>query len=134
FRNAKFSGDDQFNLPEGPRALFAGDALTRALAADLLAGNGPFQADALWTSPFLVEALNDNYPIVRFFAANGLASQPRWPLQKFDYLAPASTRELLLKEWRAFIFSKSSEQSLRAQQMAAMLRTRRRDVDLEVGE
>jgi hypothetical protein len=133
FSDAKFSGDDQFNLPEGPRALFAGDALTRALAADLLAGNGPFQADPLWTSPFLVEALSDNYPIVRFFAANGLANQ-RWPLAKFDYLAPASTRELLLKEWRNLIFSKSSEQSQKAQQMAAMLKTRRRDVDLEVGE
>src|SRR4030095_5615245 len=41
FANAIVSSDEQFNLPEGPRALFAGDALTRALAANLLGGGGP---------------------------------------------------------------------------------------------
>src|SRR4029453_8777589 len=39
------SGDAVFDLPEGPRALFMGDAVTRALAADALAGNGPMKPD-----------------------------------------------------------------------------------------
>ena len=37
-RPRRASQDEQFNLPEGPRALFAGDALARALAAEAMAG------------------------------------------------------------------------------------------------
>src|SRR6185295_17228383 len=70
FASAQQATDEMFDLPEGPRALFAGDALTRSLAADLLSGNGPVKPDPRWASSFLVEALADNYPIVRFFAAN----------------------------------------------------------------
>ena len=86
FSEAQLSKDEQFDLPEGPRALFAGDALMRALAADLLSGNGPMKVEANWATPYLVEALADNYPIVRFFAANGLSKQP-WNVIKPDYLA-----------------------------------------------
>src|SRR5215510_12863669 len=45
FGSAQVSNDNQFDLPEGPRALFAGDALTRALAANLLGGGGPTAPD-----------------------------------------------------------------------------------------
>ncbi len=87
FDRAQLSADAQFDLAEGPRALFAGDALTRALAADALGSGGPVKPDPLWAAPFLVEAFADKYPVVRFFAAQGLrapASVP-WPTTKPDY-------------------------------------------------
>ncbi|HEY7547565.1 MAG TPA: cytochrome c3 family protein, partial [Blastocatellia bacterium] len=53
FAAAQLSADEQFDLPEGPRALFAGDALTRALAAEALGGDGG-SPDPEWARPFLV--------------------------------------------------------------------------------
>ena len=50
------------------------------------------------TAPLLVEAMQDRYPIVRYFAANALAAQ--YPaLPKPDYLAPAETRDATLRSW-----------------------------------
>jgi len=125
--------DDQFDLPEGPRALFAGDALARALAADLLSGNGPLKPDPEWAAPFLVEALADDYPIVRFFAANGLSKQP-WVVVRPDYLANASVRLQALADLRALIMIRSRGLTNEAQSMAVKLKSLRRNVDLEVGE
>ncbi|HEV7475929.1 MAG TPA: hypothetical protein VGN90_17870 [Pyrinomonadaceae bacterium] len=71
FAQAQPSADEQFNLPEGPRALFAGDALTRALAADLMSGNGPTRPDPRWASPFLVEAFTDNIRSCAFLRRMG---------------------------------------------------------------
>jgi hypothetical protein len=134
FGNAPVSSDDQFNLDEGPRELFAGDALTRALAANLLGGGGPKAPNPVWAGPFLVAALEDNYPIVRFFAANGLSREGApWNLPKFDYLAKAATRELSLKQWHVVLYS-NPPSSLDVLKMIATLRAKRRDVDLEVGE
>lgn len=132
FGNAQPSSDQQFDLPEGPRELFAGDALMRALAADLLAGNGPEKPDAVWAGPYLVEALADNYPIVRFFASNGLSQGP-WKVDKPDYLADAETRAYLLQQWRA-LFPPRMRNTEDAQSLAARLKASRRDIDLEVGE
>jgi len=135
YASAQLSTDEQFDLPEGPRMLFAGDALTRALAADLLSGNGYFKPDPKWARAFLVEALADNYPIVRFFAANGLsATGVPSNAVKPDYLAAPSTRDFLLKQWREIVFSENGQFSQQARVVAAKLATRRRDVDLEVGE
>lgn len=138
FRAAQPSTDEQYNLPEGPRALFAGDALTRALAADLLGGGGPFKPDPLWASPFLVEAMADKYPIVRFFAANGLTRTgvPWGPARigKPDYLAPQTAREEMLREWRELMTACPAETRQQALTLAEKLRARRVDVDLEVGE
>jgi hypothetical protein len=135
FGGAQPSADEQFNLPEGPRMLFAGDALTRALGANLLGGGGPSIPDPGWSDPYLVEALGDNYPIVRFFAANGLFRKgSSWKVAKPDYLAQGSARDLLLKQWRELLFAKSQDASQQAQSLAEMLRAKRRDVDLEVGE
>lgn len=119
------SRDAQFDLPEGPRALFAGDALTRALAAEALGGSDPG-----WAGPLLAKAFTDNYPIVRFFAANGLARGP-WPLPKPDYLASAEARHVALNRWRE-MFDPSIRERVRA--LADRLRARRKDVDIEVGE
>jgi hypothetical protein len=130
FAAAARSGDWQFDIPEGPRALFAGDALTRALAAEALGGGGPVAPDFAWSGPLLVEAFSDNYPIVRFFAANGLARGP-WKLQKPDYLAPPDVRTRTLTAWRSAV----NPDGLRwSAGLSQMLRSRRIDVDIEVGE
>ena len=135
FKTAQLSTDEEFNLPEGPRALFAGDALMRALAADLLGGGGPFTPDPCWSSPFLVEAFADSYPIVRYFAANGLTkSGVPWQMAKPDYLAPAVQRESLLRQWRENMNRCPSEVRQQAMLLAGGLKTHRREVDLEVGE
>jgi hypothetical protein len=134
FASAELSRDEQFNLPEGPRALFAGDALTRALAADLLGGGGPLKPDPLWAGPFLVEAFTDRYPIVRFFAANGLTrSGVPWKTAKANYLATPQEREATLKQWREvmIIFHADARQ---AAAWSLQLGASRRDVDIEVGE
>jgi predicted CXXCH cytochrome family protein len=135
FGHTQLSIDEQFNLPEGPRALFAGDALTRALAAELLGGNGPLQPNPLWAGPFLVEAFADRYPIVRFFAANGLTtSTVLWSAAKPDYLAPQATRENLLQRWRGLMVVCPAETRQQAAFLALKLRARQLEVDLEVGE
>jgi hypothetical protein len=134
FAGAQVSSDQQFNLPEGPRALFAGDALTRALAADLLGGGGPTRPDTLWASPFLVQAFADRYPIVRFFAANGLVrSGVPWQVARPDYLAAPPARDAALQQWRDVmrIFHIDTSQAVT---WSAQLAAARHDLDLEVGE
>jgi predicted CXXCH cytochrome family protein len=130
YRMTLASRDSQFDLPEGVRALFAGDALTRALAAEALGGGGLARPDALWAAPFLIEAFADNYPIVRFFAANGLATGP-WQMTKPDYLGSQHSRDRALGEWRARL---DPVARAHAAAMAEWLRTKRSDVDIEVGE
>jgi hypothetical protein len=117
-------------LPEGPRSLFAGDALTRALAAEAMSGGGPVKPDPQWAGPYLVEAFSDNYPIVRYFAANGLAAGP-WKYPKPDYLGAHEARQAALNQWRS-IFDPQIQQKVSA--LSQLLRAARRDVDIEVGE
>ncbi len=88
------------------------------------------KVDPMWAGPFLTEALMDNYPIVRFFAANGLARGP-WRLQKPDYLVPPAAGQQTLIRWRAAFTPEARE---KAAQFAEFLRSRRKDVDIEVGE
>src|SRR5205085_1677077 len=130
YRTVEPSPDAQFELAEGPRMLFAGDALTRALAAEALGGEGMLKPDPRWAAPYLIEAFADNYPIVRFFAANGLAAGP-WRQPKPDYLADAAARAAALDRWRG-LFDVPTRQQVAA--FAAGLRARRKDVDVEVGE
>ena len=86
------TGDQRFDEPEGQRSLFAGDAVMRALTAAAMTP----ATDA--TAPLLLEAMQDRYPIVRYFAANALArSYPALP--KPDYLAPARARDATLQSW-----------------------------------
>lgn len=121
------AADKQFDLPEGARSLFAGDALMRALAADAIWKH----ADQNWAAPLLAEAFSgDNYPVVRYFAANGLASY-NWGIPKPDYLADANARSAQIGQWfDRFEAAKRKE----AREVADMLRRSRKDVDIEVGE
>jgi hypothetical protein len=127
FSNAKLGVDNQFNFPEGPRALFAGDALTRALAAEAMGGGGPMKLDANWANPFLIEAFADNYPIVRFFAAHGLNHRQ---LAKPDYLGAPAARQSEFDLWWA-LYPADRQQ---VTSLAHLLRALRVNVDIEVGE
>jgi predicted CXXCH cytochrome family protein len=129
FAKAEVSQDAQFDLPEGPRALFAGDALARAVSAEAMSGGGPYQPDPAWAAPWLAEALQDDYPIVRYFAAAGIAAAwkgTRTP----DYLNGADCRAL------ADTLSQRLDASVRQHtaRLAAGLRAKRPNVDIEVGE
>lgn len=127
YKNAQTSADEQFNQPEGVRGLFAGDALTRSLMADALVKH----SNPDFFTPFLAEAFADeNYPIVRYFAANGLMAA-HWNLPKPDYLADKEKRGEMIKLW----FGKIDADKLKeAREIAEKLRLKRKNVDVEVGE
>ena len=117
-------GDKRFDEPEGRRALFAGDAVMRALTAAAMMP----ATDRI--APLLLEAMQDRYPIVRYFAANALAAQ--YPaLPKPDYLAPTETRNATLQNW----YPRWAPEALRAAKEAReRLSAGRAETDVEVGE
>ena len=134
FAALEISKDQQFDVPEGARGLFAGDALTRALMAEALS-TAPL--DWRWRAPLLVAALEDNYPIVRFFAANGLADVntqfvKNSQLLKPDYLGSKAALQHSLAEWRSVLGAIHPQ--IEASSLAQRLRGNRKEVDLEVGE
>jgi predicted CXXCH cytochrome family protein len=133
FASLEISGDQQFNIAEGVRSLFAGDALTRALTAEALSSGISANPDTKWATPFLLEAFDDNYPIVRYFAANGL-EKVNSQLAKPDYLATSEVRQYSLSQWRRVIDLLNPHGSEQAKSLARMLRASRKDVDIEVGE
>ena len=110
--------------------MFAGDALTRALTAEAMAGGGPIQVDPDWATPYLVEAFSDTYAIVRFFAARGLVSRDSSPARP-DYLAAAEDRHRVLEQWRA---AGDPAMQRRVMALAESLAAMRKEVDIEVGE
>ena len=106
--------DAAFATAECVRALFAGDAVERAVAADALTRDSSYTdapAERLWTVPFLLLAMEDRYPAVRRFAWRGLerrvatggavmpeiADASRLPA--FDYLGDAPVRRAVLAAW-----------------------------------
>jgi predicted CXXCH cytochrome family protein len=126
YKDAQLAIDAQFDEAEGARELFAGDALTRALGANALAEHAPGN----YYLPYLSEAFaSENYPIVRFFAANGMAAA-HWNLPKPDYLAAENLRGDQILQWQAQL----GDRGKMAKQEADRLRAKRRNVDLEVGE
>jgi predicted CXXCH cytochrome family protein len=121
------SPDTKFDTPESVRGLFGGDAVTRAMMADALFKH----SSPDWYAPFLVESFSgDNYPIVRYFAANALSAW-RKDAQKPDYLATAEIRARQISMWINFV---DATRLNNARMTASELRKNRRDVDLEVGE
>lgn len=118
------SGDHNFDEPEGQRALFSGDAVTRALTAAAMAP----ATDA--NAPLLLEAMQDNYPIVRYFAANALAAQHPG-LTKPDYLAPVEVRNATLQTWYPFWSAERLRDARAARDRLSPLRS---EIDVEVGE
>ena len=125
YGNLETSPDAQFDSAESIRGLFGGDALTRAMMADAILKH----SDPAWATPLLAESFaGENYPIVRFFAANGLTSEQ---MSRPDYLAHADTRSAQVNIWLNGIESARRQEIKR---LADELRRTRKDVDLEVGE
>lgn len=116
--------DQRFNEPEGQRALFGGDAVLRALTAAAMTPS----TDA--TAPLLLEAMQDRYPIVRYFAANALSSQHP-DLPKPDYLATKTSRDNTLQNWEPLW---PEELRNAAWQARERLAAQRSETDVEVGE
>lgn len=124
---SQVSPDGQFDVEEGVRGLFAGDALTRAMMADAMTKHSA----PGWHTPYLAEAFaGDNYPIVRSFTANGLAVSHS-ALPKPDYLADAVTREAQISRWLETV---EPARRREMEKIIGFLRKQRKDVDLEVGE
>jgi hypothetical protein len=116
------SGGEGFNEPEGLRALFAGDAVMRALTAAAMMPASDV------TAPWLLEAMQDRYPIVRYFAANDLAAKnPTLP--KPDYLAPTAAREATLRNWYPLWPSKRLEEAQETRKRVSVIRE-----ETDVGE
>lgn len=121
------SSDPQFDVAESIRGLFGGDALTRAMMADAITKH----SDADWARPLLAEAFStDNYPIVRFFAANGLMRKPSL-IGKPDYLQHADIRALQIQLW---LNAADPARLAEIRRIADGLRKTRENVDIEVGE
>jgi hypothetical protein len=82
------------------------------------------------TAPLLLEAMQDRYPIVRYFAANALAAgYPAMP--KPDYLASEKARDATLQSWYALL---APERLRAAKEARERLSANRVEVDVEVGE
>ena len=120
FRDAKTSNDAQFDQPEAVRALFAGDAFTRALAADTLGKNSASD----WFQPFALEAFADeDYPLVRYFLANALQNKT-----SLNYLSPKAERVEILNQFLSSIEQKAIKST------AKNLRLKRKSPDIQISE
>ncbi len=134
-RAAEKALDAAFDTPEGARALFAGDALLRALTAEALGGGGKVAPAPQWAAPLLIAALDDDYPAVRRFAAQGLrrllsASSAQGESPKFDFLAPLAERAAVQQAfWAPY-----SDVRATVENLAQTLRQTRVNRDIEVGE
>lgn len=83
------------------RELFSGDPSARIAAAWGLGqyGENKNRDDGLWTVPFLVEALRDPYPAVRYFAYDSLRQVTGESSIQFFYLADPKERETGIARW-----------------------------------
>ncbi|MCA9982378.1 MAG: hypothetical protein KDD89_16145, partial [Anaerolineales bacterium] len=105
-------------VAEPIRALLMGDVVQRAVAIDALTAVESYTDDPvarLWVVPYLLIAMEDNYPAIRHFGERGLRhmlerAAPVAPelaaqtaaLPRFDYLADEPERTAVLGEWWAW--------------------------------
>ncbi len=120
FHDAKVSNDSQFDQPESVRALFAGDAWTRVLAADVLSKNSAPNQFSL----FALEAFaTEDYPLVRYFLAKYLRKE--LPIDEFS---PKAERVEILSKYIDFVERKKIETT------AKSLRAKRKNPDFKSHE
>lgn len=105
-----------FEVAESIRALLSGDVVQRAVAAAALGderGASPKPLERLWAVPFLVKALEDDYPSIRRLSARSLETlvaragmaQPALAalaaqVPRFDFQAPPEERARVVRAWR----------------------------------
>ncbi|HMY74224.1 MAG TPA: hypothetical protein PLQ88_20565, partial [Blastocatellia bacterium] len=76
---------------------------------------------------------SDNYPIVRFFAAQSLAANDPG-LPKPDYLGTDAARNTAFEKWWAKYRHSKTETRQEVFSLTQALRARRINLDIEVGE
>lgn len=97
---ADLPADPAFGTAEAVRTLLMGDVVQRATAVAALSGERYYRQEAdarLWVVPFLLLALEDEYPAIRYMAWRGLRDVTAraaltLPVTDYDYLAGADTR------------------------------------------
>ena len=80
----------------------AGDAAQRVIAAGNLGrAEARETSGEHWQPPLLAEMLTDPYAAVRFVAAESLKKFPNYDDLEYDFLDPASVRELVKQQIQA---------------------------------
>ncbi len=120
FYDAKISKDSQFDQPETIRALFAGDAWTRALAADAVHKNSASNQFAPFALTVFAE---EEYPLVRYFLANYL--RKTMPL---DEVSLKAERVEILNRYVDFAEQKQIETTTKS------FRAKRKNPDFKTSE
>jgi predicted CXXCH cytochrome family protein len=108
--------EPDFALAESVRTLLSGDVVQRAVAAAALGDERGALSQPLarlWAVPFLLRALDDNYPAIRRLSWRSLealvaragqgrpglaASAQRLP--RFDFQAPVDERQRVVRQWK----------------------------------
>lgn len=101
-----------FETAETIRTLLMGDVVQRAVAIEALSSERTYREEAesqLWVVPFLLLAMEDEYPAIRYIAWRGLRDVTGradliLPVTDFDYLAdlePRTTHLFTLWNWWA---------------------------------
>ena len=98
--------DNAFTTAEAIRTLLMGDVVQSAVAIDALSEGRDYLADPqarLWTTPFLLLAMEDNYPAIRYMAWRGLNANLKdanlsLDQISFDYLADEADRQLVMNQ------------------------------------
>lgn len=111
-----FPTDPAFEVAEAVRTLLSGDVVQRAVAAAALGderGATPRPVERLWAVPFLLQAMEDDYPSVRRLASRSLAAlvaragevRPdvagsAHPMPRFEPEASPEERARVMQRWR----------------------------------
>lgn len=108
--------DASFKVAEGVRSLLAGDVVQRAVVAAAMGeerGATPRALERLWAVPFLLVAMEDDYPSVRRLAYRSLTAlieragkerpdvaESARQVPRFEHEAAPSQRDLMVRRWR----------------------------------
>jgi len=142
-----FDGD-RSHVSETLLQLLRGHALSRAIAVQMLGrDDGREAAPGLWRVPFLLEGLDDPYPVVRKNAQRSLRRQPGFGDAAFGYVDTPDQRRAqiaaLRQRWEAMAAEHAggvpaavplTTEGLPEASTLARLRESRDDVELNIAE
>ncbi|MBX7221180.1 MAG: hypothetical protein K1Y36_14625 [Blastocatellia bacterium] len=131
------------------RELFSGDPSARCVAAWSLGQPGATsrREENLWAIPFLIQALRDPYPAVRYFAYDSLRAVAQKDIP-FNYLDAVTNREAVINQYQAWWQSLpkpdtrfkpatvplGTDWNIPAGQVTAYAETVRKSTAIEIGE
>jgi predicted CXXCH cytochrome family protein len=84
--------------------LLKGDALQRVITAWHFSWPAALEASGReWQAPFLAQLLTDDYSVIRYMAASGLAAYPEWTGMSYDYVGSRQHQQTIqaqvVKRW-----------------------------------